>query len=302
MRSDVAVRCGAELADLAETYYVRVYRLAVDVVLVTVAVALLLTPLSRGASGPGFTLIALGAIATAGVVARLRVADSYLWLRAKGTASLVGASAVATALLIDDPVTSALWWVAPSILSICAITSDRRTLATCALVLTIGWVLGIVWHDHLPQLLDDPRLVLQGATFGFWAVLIAATIDGAASYMLRLGQDVAEVSPPPRRVNARVFPRGGSAVKTEAVVATGSATATTDQTSKLTGRQLEVLVLLCDGLKQHEIAQALGVSVRQIERHVRDAKDRLDARSTAELVAAALAAGLVAPRPASTAA
>jgi DNA-binding NarL/FixJ family response regulator len=99
-----------------------------------------------------------------------------------------------------------------------------------------------------------------------------------------------------------VFPRGGSAVKTEAVVATGSATATTDQTSKLTGRQLEVLVLLCDGLKQHEIAQALGVSVRQIERHVRDAKDRLDARSTAELVAAALAAGLVAPRPASTAA
>jgi DNA-binding CsgD family transcriptional regulator len=61
----------------------------------------------------------------------------------------------------------------------------------------------------------------------------------------------------------------------------------------LTARQLEVVVLLRDGLRQDEIARCLSISPRQVERLVADARARVKATTTAALVAMLVQDGLV---------
>ena len=64
-------------------------------------------------------------------------------------------------------------------------------------------------------------------------------------------------------------------------------------TSRLTARQLQVTLLLRDGLRQTEIASCLGISVRQVERLLGAARERVGALTTSELVAM-LASGALA--------
>jgi DNA-binding CsgD family transcriptional regulator len=61
----------------------------------------------------------------------------------------------------------------------------------------------------------------------------------------------------------------------------------------LTGRQMEVLSLLADGLSNPEIADRLFVSDRTIDHHVSAILAKLDARTRAEAVSLALQAGLI---------
>ena len=63
--------------------------------------------------------------------------------------------------------------------------------------------------------------------------------------------------------------------------------------SRLTARQLEVTLLLRDGLRQAEIADCLGISTRQVERLLAMARERVHATTTTQLVAM-LAAGALA--------
>lgn len=50
----------------------------------------------------------------------------------------------------------------------------------------------------------------------------------------------------------------------------------------LTGRESEVLRHLADGLTDHEIAEALGLSTRTVEKHVSNVLQKLGARNRAE--------------------
>jgi DNA-binding CsgD family transcriptional regulator len=53
----------------------------------------------------------------------------------------------------------------------------------------------------------------------------------------------------------------------------------------LTSRQLQVALLIREGLRQPEIATMLSISARQVERHLRRARERTGAKTTAHLVA-----------------
>lgn len=53
----------------------------------------------------------------------------------------------------------------------------------------------------------------------------------------------------------------------------------------LTSRELEVILLVRDGLLQTEIALALGVSTRQVERLLASARSRTGTATTSQLVA-----------------
>jgi DNA-binding CsgD family transcriptional regulator len=67
---------------------------------------------------------------------------------------------------------------------------------------------------------------------------------------------------------------------------------------RLTARQLQVVVLLADGLRYRDIAHCLAISERQVQRHVRNAVAQLGVSSTAELAAVAVAMGVVPARDA----
>jgi DNA-binding CsgD family transcriptional regulator/tetratricopeptide (TPR) repeat protein len=64
----------------------------------------------------------------------------------------------------------------------------------------------------------------------------------------------------------------------------------------LTSREMEILELLCLGLKNSEIAERLFRSVRTIEHHVDSILGKLDAKSRSEVAAIASREGLAAPK------
>jgi two-component system response regulator NreC len=66
----------------------------------------------------------------------------------------------------------------------------------------------------------------------------------------------------------------------------------------LTRRQEDVLVLLCDGLSEKEIAYRLGISYNTVHTHKHGLMQRLGIHSTAELVKYGIRTGLVPVEPA----
>jgi DNA-binding CsgD family transcriptional regulator len=74
----------------------------------------------------------------------------------------------------------------------------------------------------------------------------------------------------------------------------GPRPSTQDHPRGLTAREAEVLQLLCEGLRNSEMAERLYRSVRTIEHHVDALLRKLDARTRAEAVAVARREGLVA--------
>jgi two-component system nitrate/nitrite response regulator NarL len=60
------------------------------------------------------------------------------------------------------------------------------------------------------------------------------------------------------------------------------------QRPSLTKRQNECLQLVATGLKARSIARKLGITERMVRTHLREARERLEAHSTAEAVYNAL--------------
>jgi DNA-binding CsgD family transcriptional regulator len=63
----------------------------------------------------------------------------------------------------------------------------------------------------------------------------------------------------------------------------------------LSKRELQVLLLMCDGLTGKEIAQRLGISPKNVEFHRAGIYKRLGLKTTAHLVRYAIRMGLIEP-------
>lgn len=301
------IRCGAEAVELTERFYQGVF-LGIGVfVAVSAAAALVLLPLRAGGGGAPLTGVAGGAIV-------LMCAPAVLWrpdwvyrlLRRRLAAEfaiVLFAAALVSAVL---PLRSQLWWPSCTILMLVAVVAPvPRMLAYCLTVLAINLLAHVIAGD----LDKTPAVSIIGLWIGyiFWSLTVGLVTDRLAAHLMQLNS----LTPGGRRTvvrvpdyradhgaeSARREPVGGATLE-DGLSADGERNAPVPLTApgrltRLTGRQLQVVALLADGLRYQEVADCLSISVGQVQRHVSRAVRRLGVENVSELVAVAVNDGLI---------
>lgn len=221
----------------------------------------------------------------------------------------------ATAMVaVIPPLRSELWFISLGCLCLLALaTTLGRALAACAVVLLTNLAAHVIVGD-----LDEiDAVVIGGLWIGmpFWTVAISTTMERLSRHLLQLhrhhpglapGDADGGASTPPGddEVDDREVPGGDppaqddrrSSVDGDGPRAKDRLPSDAPALRPLTSRQLQVLLLLVDGYQQTQIAVRLGISERTVQRHAADARERLGARTTAELVTLAIRDG-IAPTP-----
>jgi DNA-binding CsgD family transcriptional regulator len=285
---------GAELVGLAEHLYRRAFAGAVLFTGVAATAALALLPLRDSASAVNSftpTVLLTFALAVAALPAARR--SQPLYRRLRRDPRLEAIPVLLSAALITYPLRSELWWPACALLMVVAVVAPlARTLAYAAVVVAVN----LAAHSVAGDLDSTPAVAIIGLWigFGFWPTMVAVFSDRIAAYLLRL--DAADADGPgPAAVPMPPEDEPGDAVVGDPPLLPAPPPA--ERLERLTARQLEVTALLADGLRYQEVADCLSISTRQVQRHVALAVRRLDVRNANELIAVAVATGLV---PAST--
>jgi DNA-binding CsgD family transcriptional regulator len=310
----VSGRTGAELVALSEHFYDRIFVGAVSFVGLSTLTSLAFLPLRASATDGRPPLVTVGAALVVLILAGVAIwrgHNVYRLLRRRPRLDLVAVGIAAALLSVVSPLRNELWWPACAILmALALLVSLRRALCYCLVVLLANFIAHVVSGD-LPE---TSTVGVVGLWIGlpFWTAMSAVVPDRMASHILSLN---AEPRPHdlalPRRISVRTAeaptdsrnPDTGVTSETSATVGLlrvqrheDSAAATPRAASRLTSRQLQVVQLLADGYRYLYIAECLSISPRQVHRHVTNAIARLEVQSVNQLVAVAVAEGLVAYR------
>jgi DNA-binding CsgD family transcriptional regulator len=287
-RGGALVRGGADLVFLAEELYLRLFRLTMCLTLVGCGLSIWFGAISRQGPPNPFTFlfaVAAALFATAGLV---RPAPIYRWLRMSDT-RVVPLAAFAAAMVLANGPDSPSWWVALPLLWVIADVGSITLALRAAFVAAGAYLLG----THLggePLISRGDAGILAAAVALPANTLIGCLIaEVFAMFALRLHQ-LEQTTIPPRQVANLAAPRPAHA---RGDADAQPAPAALHRLSKLTARQLEVALLLKDGLQHSEIAACLGISVRQVDRHISQARERAGASTASELVAMLVTGRLV---------
>jgi DNA-binding CsgD family transcriptional regulator len=242
-------------------------------------------------------VLVCGLFATAlGVTARAPVVHSR-WLRRCPRVLLLVGAALGSGAWLVGPVNSQLYLPTIVVLGALGIAAPLRVVGTASLIAAAG--------------LSAPELIYGGGNLAAGIVVAAPPamywliIDHIAGFALRLHQSLSLASTA-AAVPERFEPQVGQDAHTPTASRVNAAPfglpqpkwIDTASGTRLTSRQLQVIMLACEGLRHAEIGECLGIGPQQVRRHLSQARERTGAASTPQLVAWALTTGLV---PSSTA-
>lgn len=287
---------GAERVHLAEELYARMFSVACALSITGVGLALCFSALDRGVPDPA--TIAFAALTAAfAVVGVVRPREAYLRLRSRIALQLTPAGLGALAVLVDGP-ESECWWLALPLLWVVSTMASTPVAVSAAMATAAAFVGGTILGG---QALASPGdLGVLPATFALLAytLLGRVLVDGFAGLVLGRHQLASELAGRPSRpVRVRGFAYRATASAPRTAAKATTARRRPQPASRITARQLEVTLLLRDGLRQTEIAACLGISVRQVERLLLAARERVGAATTTQLVAMLAAGALSTDRP-----
>jgi DNA-binding CsgD family transcriptional regulator len=277
------IRCGGDLVLLAERTYGRLMQVAIGSVAAAAIVSAALALAAPDGVRLPLTLLLSALVllsATAGLVAADHV---YRWARrSRGRHALPAAAGMA--LLVVDGPGGPLWFVAMGLLTITAVVAETRFTLILAAGCTLAYALGTMLPERSALPGGDGLYLAAALGFIVNGALARGMIEWLARFMLELRRLQPAAGPPPH-----------PPLRVAAVQDSPATVAVTVQRARpiplrLTARQLEVVLLLRDGLDQADVADALGISARQVERHVAQARQRTGSLTTAHLVAAFVAA------------
>lgn len=282
--SRTLIRRGADLVYLTEELYLRLFILTLLLTVIGGALSVWFAVIGSHTSLLLTSVIAAVALAFA-VLGLARPRPSYRWLR-RGQLRQLSPAAFAILVVLCNGPDSPSWWVALPLLWVIAAVSST-TLSVLAATVTAGAYLAGTALGGEPLVHNGDAEILGAAVALPGNILIGRLVaEVFARFVLRLHQleRQAEAPPPPRPVRVTT----GSVITAHAAVSRPTPASTQKHhrpLTRLTSRELEVLLLVRDGLLQAEIALALSISTRQVERLLASARSRTGAATTSQLVA-----------------
>lgn len=280
---------GAELVELSEQLYVRLFGAGLRAGLVVTLFALALVPVRRTGTDVWTPLIVVGS--GLGLIVGIRDERRLYWrLRRRPLSLLPIFLVLLVPFFLGQPANNPLWFVMIVLVGLTPVVVPLPVALGCALIAIAGQLLAYLPGGHVREITS---LVLGAEIANLLVPLaMAAIIDTLAGLLLRLNAAAAVTAPgplPPRRVHVLVEDFVAQPVRAEPP-------APVAPTLRLTARQLQVVALLRDGLRYAEIAACLGITIHQVARLVGQAKARSGAATPSALVARAVAAGILPPR------
>jgi DNA-binding CsgD family transcriptional regulator len=294
---------GAELVAVSERFYHWIFLGALAFVALSTAASAVFLPLRSSAVDgrpPTTALVTAIGVLLLAALAIWRAHALYRVLLLRPPAQFAIALVAALLLSVASPLRNELWWSSCAILmALATVVSLRRALAFCLLALLAN----LTAHLATGSIHETTPVGILGLWIGmpFWVATAAVVPDRMAAHILRLNASEEPQPPEPRRVRAwtsepPAAPACDAAAPEAAAVdraRTAHHASPSGRTRELTARQLQVVALLAEGRRYRDIAECLSISAGQVHRHVSNATRRLGVRTVSELVAIAVADGVV---------
>jgi DNA-binding CsgD family transcriptional regulator len=283
---------------LAEELFVRLFMVTLVFVILASALSVWFAHLgAQPLSGPAAITIAVAGLSAAfAISALLRPRRAYCWLRYSRARQIAPAAAGALAMLVNGQ-DSPSWWIALALLTMTATVSSFRLSMAAASLAAAAFLLGTVVRGERIIGAEDAGVLASTIGLVAYTIVSAYIVDGFARFVLALHRLEHELmsapAPAPLRVENLAPPPETCDVSLDDRTKR-RASRDPSRPSCLTVRQLEAVLLARDGLKQAEIAVSLGISPRQVERLLSEARARAGAATTSQLVAMVVTDHLVA--------
>jgi DNA-binding CsgD family transcriptional regulator len=283
----------AELVDVSEVIYRRVFAVGLWVAVGSTGIAMLsalLEPAGSRLSG----LIACGICLAATICVAARPAGPYAQLRRRPqTLLVIGALLGAGAYNVGSE-NYELFLPLVTVIGVSGIATPLWVAIAAGLIATAGF--------GAPQFVTDdanlaPAMVIVVPPIMFWLI-----VDRIASFALRLHQALSDAP-----ASASADPRPDEEGDSDQVVASHPGDPPSGSRAplllsqprtiivgdrRLTSRQLQVLLLACEGLRHAEIGACLCIGPQQVRRHLSAARARTNSASTPQLISWARRNGL----------
>ena len=285
----------AELVDVSEVIYRRVFAVGLWVAVGCTLIAMLLAllqPADSRVSGLTACAVCLAAI----TIAALRPRALYNQLRGHPWRLLVIGTLLGSCAYGVGSRNYELFLPLVTMIGVSGIATPLRVVLATGLIATVG--------------LGAPQLASEDANFAAAIVVVIPPImfwlivDRIAGFGLRLHRTLIN-APATAYSDPRPSDKDGDADDFEEAAPGGAPQASRQPLllpqprtiivaeRRLTSRQLQVLLLACEGLRHVEIGACLGIGPQQVRRHLCAARTRTNSVSTPQLIAWARRNGLV---------
>jgi DNA-binding CsgD family transcriptional regulator len=282
---------GADLVYLTEELYLRLFILTLSLTVVGAAVSIWFGVVSSHAPLPLTLAIAAVAVLLATVGLR-RPRRAYLWLRFSRLRQVSPAVIGIIAVLINGP-DSPSWWIALPLLWVIAAVSSTGLSFTAAAATAGAYLAGTALGGEAVVRHGNAEILAAAVALPANILIGRLVAEVFARFVLRLHELESRVAPPARPIRVTVTPAGAATEDGPTPHAKSAKRRPGRGFMGLTSRELEVVLLVRDGLIQPEIAPALGISTRQVERLLASARERTDSATTSQLVAKLVSEHLV---------